>query len=118
MSHTRLTLTSVRARPVLLKLKRPVVARIATITEWPVILIDLFTEEGVVGRSYLEPYVVNSMKYLVAALHDLGDTLQGRTLSPIELYAIARNYVEPTIMRSPPRVAPAIPRQGMAQQAA
>jgi len=41
----------IRARPVVLKLKRPVVARIATLTEWPLILIDLHTEEGVIGRS-------------------------------------------------------------------
>jgi len=31
------------------------VIRIATITEWPVIVIDLHTEEGIVGRSYLDP---------------------------------------------------------------
>ena len=55
-----LTFRSITARPVVLKLKRPVVARIATITEWPLILIDLQTEEGIVGRSYLEPYVVKS----------------------------------------------------------
>jgi transposase-like protein len=39
---------------VLLKLERPVFARIATLTDWPMILIDLLTEEGIVGRSYLE----------------------------------------------------------------
>ena len=50
-----LTLQSIRARPVVLKLKRPVVARIATLTDWPLILIDLYTEEGVIGRAYLEP---------------------------------------------------------------
>ena len=50
-----LTFKSIRARPVVLKLARPVVARIATITDWPLILIDLYTEEGIVGRSYLEP---------------------------------------------------------------
>ena len=61
MHRTPLTLRSIVARPVVLKLKRPVVARIATITEWPLILIDLVTEDGVVGRSYLEPYVVKSM---------------------------------------------------------
>ena len=44
----RLTLKSVRARPVVLRLKRPIVARIATITDWPVIVIDLYTEEGIV----------------------------------------------------------------------
>jgi Mandelate racemase / muconate lactonizing enzyme, N-terminal domain len=71
-------------------LKRPVVARIATITEWPLILIDLLTEEGVVGRSYLEPYIVNSMRYLVPALHDLGALFKGRQVAPIELFDAAR----------------------------
>ena len=60
-----LTLRSLRARPVLLKLQRPVVAKIATILDWPLILIDIETEEGVSGRAYLEPYVPKSMKYLV-----------------------------------------------------
>ena len=62
-----LTFKSIEARPVVLTLERPVVARIATITEWPLILIDLHTEEGVVGRSYLEPYIVKSLAYLVPA---------------------------------------------------
>ena len=90
MQHPSLTFKGIRARPILLKLKRPVVARIATIREWPVILIDLETEEGIVGRSYLEPYVPKAMKYLVPALHDLGEMLRGRPLSPIELFGLAR----------------------------
>jgi mandelate racemase len=85
-----LTLKSIRARPVVLTLKRPVVARIATITQWPLILIDLYTNEGVVGRSYLEPYIVKSMRYLVPALHDLGDMLKGRRITPLELFDAAR----------------------------
>ena len=90
MPAQSLTLRSLKARPVVLKLKRPVTARIATITDWPLILIDLQTEEGIVGRSYLEPYVVKSMKYLVPALHDLGDMLKGRRIAPFELYDAAR----------------------------
>ena len=90
MPVASLTFKSIRARPVVLKLKRPVVARIATITEWPLILIDLLTQEGVVGRSYLEPYVVKAMRYLIPALHDLGDMLKGRRIAPIELYDAAR----------------------------
>jgi mandelate racemase len=58
------TLESIRARPVVLKLKRPVVARIATLTDWPLILIDLYTAEGVIGRAYLEPYIPKAMHYL------------------------------------------------------
>jgi mandelate racemase len=85
-----LTFKDLRARPVVLKLKRPVVARIATITDWPLILIDLYTEEGIVGRSYLEPYLIKSMRYLVPALNDLGDLLKGRTVAPVEIYDAAR----------------------------
>lgn len=85
-----LTFKGLRARPVVLKLNRPVVARIATIAEWPMILIDLYTEEGVTGRAYLEPYIVKSMRYLVPALNDMGEMLQGEKLAPVELYEKAR----------------------------
>ena len=85
-----LTLRSVRARPLLLKLDRPVVARIATIAEWPVILIDVETEEGVTGRTYLEPYVPKSMKYLVAALNDLGELMKGRPIVPLQMFKDAQ----------------------------
>jgi mandelate racemase len=90
MPFEKLTIKSVRARAVILPLKRPVIARIATITEWPLILIDLHTEEGVVGRSYLEPYIPKSMRYLVPALHDLGELLAGNPLAPVDIYRIAR----------------------------
>lgn len=90
MQVESLTFKSITARPVVLKLKRPVAARIATITEWPLVLIDLQTEQGIVGRSYLEPYVVKAMRYLIAALHDIGDMLKGRRIAPFELYDAAR----------------------------
>jgi mandelate racemase len=87
--RSRLTVRGVRARPVVLRLKRPVVARIATITEWPLILVDLETEEGIVGRSYLEPYTVKAMKYLVPALLDLGAMLEGQAVAPMDLHRAA-----------------------------
>lgn len=90
MAIETLTFKRLRARPVVLKLGRPVVARIATMTDWPLILIDLETEEGVTGRAYLEPYVVKSMRYLVPALEDMSQMLQGQTLAPAELYETAR----------------------------
>ena len=90
MQLASLTFKSVTARAVVLKLKRPVVARIATISEWPLILIDLFTEEDIVGRSYLEPYTIKTMRYLVPALQDFGELLKGRRVAPVELYELAR----------------------------
>jgi mandelate racemase len=90
MQLASLTFKSIHARAVVLKLKRPVVARIATISEWPIILIDLYTEEGIVGRSYLEPYTIKTMRYLVPALQDFGELLNGRRVAPVELYELAR----------------------------
>src|SRR5678815_5671286 len=90
MDSVTLTFESIRARPVLLKLQRPIVARIATIAEWPLILIDVTTREGIVGRAYLEPYMVKAMRYLVQALRDFGELLKGRRVAPVELYATAR----------------------------
>ena len=89
MSDT-LTLRRLRARPVSLTLERPVVAKIATIRKWPLILIDLETEEGVTGRAYLEPYIEKSLNYLVPALNDLSDELKGLPVAPLDLYDKAR----------------------------
>jgi mandelate racemase len=90
MPPAPLTFHSIKVRPVVLKLERPVVARIATITDWPLILIDLITDEGIVGRSYLEPYTVKAMKYLVPALRDFGAMLKGRPVRPTDVYDVAR----------------------------
>jgi mandelate racemase len=90
MQFASLTLESIKARAVVLKLQRPIVARIATITDWPLIVIDLFTNEGVVGRSYLEPYTVKAMKYLVPALQDFGEMFKDQQVTPVKLYELAR----------------------------
>jgi mandelate racemase len=90
MTLHHLTMTGIEARPVLLELQRPIVARIATITHWPLVLIDLHTAEGVTGRSYLEPYLPKSMRYLVPALHDLGELFKGRRVAPGEMFDAAR----------------------------
>lgn len=90
MQFASLTLKSIRARPVVLKLVRPIVARIVTITDWPLVVIDLYTNEGIAGRSYLEPYTVKAMKYLIPALHDFGELFKGQPVTPVKLYESAR----------------------------
>jgi mandelate racemase len=99
MNIETLTLRGLRARPVLLPLRRPIVARIATMGQWPMILIDLSTEEGVIGRAYIEPYVPKAMKYLVAALNDLGDMLTGQRVAPVEFIALHGGPCTSWVMR-------------------
>lgn len=90
MRYPTLTLKGVRARPVVLQLRRPITIKIATITDWPLVLIDLFTEEGVVGRSYVGPYVIKAMRYLVPMLEDFGEAFKGRPIAPFDLFDSAR----------------------------
>ena len=77
MTVPRLTLRSADLRSVSVPLKRPVVSKVGLFDRWPLVLIDLHTEEGVVGRSYLEPYLERSMRYLVRAIRDLAEVRKG-----------------------------------------
>ena len=90
MKLEKLTVESIRARPVVVTLRRPIVNGLTTVEDWPLILIDLLTAEGVTGRSYLEPYVVKAMRYLIPALEDLADLLKGRVVAPFDLFDSAR----------------------------
>ncbi|MGH6643327.1 MAG: enolase C-terminal domain-like protein [Bradyrhizobium sp.] len=84
MIFERLTLRSVSVRPVLVPMRRPVVSKVGLFNEWPIILIDLLTEEGIVGRSYLEPYLKHSMRYIAPAIHDLAATRTGLSIHPLD----------------------------------
>lgn len=87
MAGDRLTLSHVDVRPVVVPLRRPVVSRVGLFDEWPLILIDLHTEEGVTGRSYLAPYLKNSARYLAPAIHDLAEARKGQPVAPQDDFA-------------------------------
>ena len=53
---------------------------------WPLILIDLYTNEGVVGHSYLEPYFKQSMRYIIPAIEDLAAAAKGMPIAPFDSY--------------------------------
>ncbi len=82
----KLTLESVHVRGVVVPLRRPIVAKVGEYTQWPFILIDVKTKEGVIGRSYLEPYLQKSVKYIAQAIADLAETFKGKPLAPLDAY--------------------------------
>jgi mandelate racemase len=90
MTQQRLTFESVDVRCVLVPLRRPVVSRVGFFDQWPLILIDLHTVEGVTGRSYLEPYLRGAAKYIAPAIRDLADAKRGTSISPFDDYQAAR----------------------------
>jgi mandelate racemase len=84
MTFDTLTLKSVDVRAVVVPLERPVVSKVGLFDQWPMILIDLYTEEGIVGRSYLEPYLKQSARYIVPAVHDLASARAGQPIRPLD----------------------------------
>ena len=83
---TPLTVKSVRARPVVVPLKRPVVSKVGLFQDWPLILIDLYTNEGIVGHSYLEPYLKQSARYIVPVIEELAEAAKGLPVAPFDAY--------------------------------
>jgi mandelate racemase len=90
MTFETLTLKSVDVRPVLVPLKRPVVSRVGRFEEWPIVLIDVYTAEGIVGRSYLEPYLKHAVRSIVPAIRDLAAARAGKPIRPLDDFQSGR----------------------------
>jgi mandelate racemase len=90
MKLERLTWKSVQARAVSVPLARPVVSKVGRFDEWPMILIDLYTEEGVVGRSYLEPYLKRSAASIIPVIQDLALARKGTPIRPFDDFQSGR----------------------------
>jgi mandelate racemase len=82
----QLTLDSVRVHALSVPLRRPIVAKVGTFEQWPFILIDVRTKEGVVGHSYLEPYVAKAVKPITQVIENIADEFKGKPIAPLDVY--------------------------------
>jgi mandelate racemase len=87
-----LVVRDVVVRSVVVPLRRPLATRVGDFSRWPLLLIDVGTEQGITGRSYLGPYLERAAAALVPAIRDLGTAMQGRPAAPAEAYAAARGW--------------------------
>jgi mandelate racemase len=76
---------SIRTRAVSAPLKRPLATSIATITSAPLLLIDLQTDGGIVGRSYLFPIAAAHIKPIAALLEAMAQMLKGDPVAPVDI---------------------------------
>jgi mandelate racemase len=49
-----------------------------------------YTHEGIVGRSYLEPYLKQSVKYIVPAIRDLAEAARDKPIAPFDTFRAGR----------------------------
>jgi mandelate racemase len=81
----QLTIRSIAARAVITPLERQVRTASGTIGESPLVLLDVQTEEGIVGRAYLFGYTPMTLKPLVCLIEQLQPELIGKRVVPQDL---------------------------------
>jgi mandelate racemase len=77
----------VTARAVDAPISRPVKNAFGVIGSAPLVLIDVSTDQGVTGRSYIFAYTKLTLKPLTQLIEDVGSELVGKTIAPHELMA-------------------------------
>ena len=93
MSEPRLTLRAIRATGVEVPLKLPLGTSAGTLRSAALLLIDLETEEGVTGHSYLFCYLPAAAAAIAAMLGEVERSVKGDRVVPADLWAkLARRF--------------------------
>lgn len=85
-----LTITNVRARAVMAPIKRPPVSASGAIPSAALVLIDLETDGGITGHTYLFTFMRSMLKPTVACIEALSEIIRGEALDPQALDAKLR----------------------------
>jgi mandelate racemase len=84
-ASVRLTVRALRVRAVNVPLRLPLQTSSGTVPAAPLALIDLHTNEGVTGSTYLFCYTPLVLKPVVELLSNLGPLIAGDAVAPLEL---------------------------------
>ncbi|HVB48985.1 MAG TPA: enolase C-terminal domain-like protein [Burkholderiales bacterium] len=85
MTISRLVVRGVRARAVAAPMQRPLATSTGAVSVAPLLLIDLQTDAGIVGRSYLFGIARNNLAPLKALVEAMADMLKGDAVAPFEI---------------------------------
>lgn len=85
MSKSPPAISAVKARAVVTPMARPVKNAFGVIDVAPLVLIDIETDQGVTGHSYLFAYSKVTLKPFVHLVEEIGRDLIGKPVAPFEL---------------------------------
>jgi mandelate racemase len=88
MSAATPTITGVKARAVIAPISRPVRNAFGVIEAAPLVLIDVATDQGITGRSYIFAYAKLTLAPLVHLIEQIGRDLTGKAIAPFDLMAV------------------------------
>jgi mandelate racemase len=86
-AHPHLTIRDVRAVGVEVPMTYALGTSRATVTKAPLLLIDLDTEEGITGRSYLFCYLPPAAPCIAKILEEVLRFTKGERVAPVDLWA-------------------------------
>lgn len=87
MNAPRLTVRAIRTVAVEIPMTYALGTSAATVRAAPLLLVDLETEEGVTGRSYLFCYLPAAAPAIASLIAEVERTVKGDRVAPIELWA-------------------------------
>jgi len=85
MTDTTLKIRELRVRAVKVPMAHPHKTASGTITESPLVLTDVLTEEGVVGHSYVFCYAALALKPVALLVKGLEPLIAGQPVAPLEI---------------------------------
>ena len=86
----KLRIKSVRVRAVAAPMKRPLATSTGAVSVAPLLLIDLHTDAGIVGRSYLFAIGRTNLKPIAALVEGMAEMLKGDAVAPFDIEAKLR----------------------------
>jgi len=87
MPRTTPEIRSVKARAIVVPLKRLLKNAFGVFEAAPLVLIDVATDQGVTGRSYIFAYSKVTLRPLVHLIEEIGRDLLGQAIAPFDLMA-------------------------------
>ena len=100
-----LTVKGLRARPVSVPMSRPLQTAAGELTEAPLVLVDLATDGGVTGRSYVFAYTPLALRPVARLITELTDVIAGEPLAPVDLTATVAARFRMLGLKGPPTIA-------------
>ncbi|HEY0798461.1 MAG TPA: enolase C-terminal domain-like protein [Candidatus Baltobacteraceae bacterium] len=80
-----LSIRTINARPLNLTLTRPVETASGTMKTAPIVLVDLLTDQGIVGTSYVRSYTPEALDPLAKLIANLESVLKGSAATPFSV---------------------------------
>ena len=94
-----LTIRGIQARPVLVPFRIPPVSASGAMPRAALVLIDLETEQGVTGRSYVFAFAPWALAPIVGSVQGLLALVKGDAVAPLDLHAKLRRQL--TLLDTP-----------------